>query len=412
MLKGTPRQGSPLQGTVHPDFARAAEVFARQIPRAGQGGAALCVYHRGEKVVDCWGGTRDGAGSPWQEDTLALSYSTSKGVASTLLHICADRGLLDYDAPVAEYWPEFAAGGKQAITVRQVLCHEAGLYDVRSLVDSARRMLDWEYMAEALADAVPRHEPGRAHGYHGFTYGWLVGELIRRVTGKPFSEVLEAELARPLGLDGCYVGMPADQMQRRARLLLPAAFQQNGDTLRNLERAVAPLARLLAVAFVPIDLVSLAAALLPRGIEELDFNSEHVVAAPIPAANGCFTARSLARLYALLANDGELDGVRLLRRETVWRVSEVQNRGIGRVIPVPMHWRLGYHRVPIFGARVPNGFGHCGFGGSGAWADPDRELAMAMTVNSGIGTPFGDLRMVRLGNAVVRCADRRTPADS
>lgn len=407
MLTGTTLRESPLRGTIHPDFARAAEAFADQLPRNGKGGGALCVYHRGEKVVDCWAGTRDEAGHPWQRDTLSLSYSTTKGVVSTLLHICADRGLVDYDAPVAEYWPEFAAGGKEAITVRQVLCHEAGLYDVRAMVDQAQRMLDWKYMAEAIAEAVPRHEPGRSHGYHGFTYGWLVGELIQRVTGKRFAEVLDAELVRPLGLDGCYVGLPPEQMRRRARLLMPGVFGHNGDAVRALERTVAPLARLLSVAPLPIDLASLAAALLPRGIEGLDFNGKELAAVPIPAANGYFTARSLARIYAMLANDGELDGVRLLRRETVWLASEVQNRGIGKVIPVPMHWRLGYHRVPTLGIRVPNAFGHFGFGGSGAWADPDRELAMAMTVNSGIGTPFGDLRMVRLGSTVVRCADRR-----
>ena len=115
MLTGTTLRETTLRGTIHPDFARAAEVFAGQIPRSGKGGAALCVYHRGEKVLDCWGGTRDEAGRPWQRDTLSLSYSTSKGVASTLLHICADRGLLDYDAPVAEYWPEFAKNGKEAL---------------------------------------------------------------------------------------------------------------------------------------------------------------------------------------------------------------------------------------------------------------------------------------------------------
>jgi CubicO group peptidase (beta-lactamase class C family) len=408
MLKGMTVQGRALKGSVHPDFARAAEVFAGQLPSSGSGGAALCIYHRGEKVVDVWGGTRDGSGRPWKQDTLALSYSTSKGITSTLLHICVDRGLLDYDDPVCEYWPQFAAGGKDEITVRQVLCHEAGLYDVRGMVDRAERMLDWQYMTEALADAVPRHEPGRAHGYHGFTYGWLVGELIQRVTGKPFGEVLASELVKPLGLDGCYVGLPTDQMKRRARLLLPAAFQQTGDAVRSLERTVRPLARLLSVAPLPIDLASLGAAFVPRGIEALDFNSREFAAVPIPSANGFFTARSLARIYALLANDGELDGLRLLRRETVWHASEVQNRGIGRVIPVPMHWRLGYHRVPTLGASLQNAFGHFGFGGSGAFCDPDRELAVAMTVNHGIGTPFGDWRMVRLGSAAIRCAADRS----
>ena len=163
------------------------------------GGAALCVYHRGECVVDTWGGVRNREGDPWERDTLALSYSTTKGVASTLLHILVDRGLVDYDAPVAEYWPEFAAAGKDSITVRQVMCHEAGLYDVRGMIDHARRMLDWAYMTEVLAAARPAHEPGATHGYHGLTYGWLVGEIVERVSGMSFSEFLARELAEPLG---------------------------------------------------------------------------------------------------------------------------------------------------------------------------------------------------------------------
>jgi CubicO group peptidase (beta-lactamase class C family) len=146
---------------------------------------------------------------------------------------------------------------------------------------------------------------------------------------------------------------------------------------------------------------------MPEGIEELDFDSEEFLAASIPAANGMFTARSLARMYAALASDGELDGVRLLGRDTLWRATEVQNRGIGRVIPVPMHWRLGYHRVATLGPAVPNGFGHYGFGGSGAFADPDRDLAVALTLNSGVGTPFGDLRIIRIGTAALRCAEER-----
>ena len=121
-----------LHGTTHPDFARVAHVLRRILPKRGPGGAAVCVYHRGEKVVDAWGGTRDVAGSPWLKDTLSISFSTTKGVASTLLHLYADRGLIDYDTPVSEYWPEFAAGGKERITVRQILCHEAGLYHDRA----------------------------------------------------------------------------------------------------------------------------------------------------------------------------------------------------------------------------------------------------------------------------------------
>ena len=399
-----------LEGYIHPDFSDVARVLRRQIPNARRGrmgGAAVCVYHRGEVVVDCWGGTRDAAGTPWQEDTIALSYSTTKGVASTLLHVLADRGLVDYDRPVADYWPEFAAAGKERISVRQVLSHEAGLYRVRDLVDDAGRMLDWKYMCDALAAGAPCHPPGATHGYHAWTYGWLVGEIAQRVTGRRFSELLEKELAAPLGLDGCYVGVPPDQMRRRAQ---PIGGRAGGSRLR-LGRFVPAAGRALERTFqfarIDYDLAEVRAALVPHGIERLDFGSEAWAAASVPSANGMFTARSLARLYAMLAGGGEIDGVRLLSRETIERATRVQNRGIGRVVPYPLHWRLGYHRVNTLGARVPKGFGHSGFGGSGAWADPERHLAVGMVLNSGTGSPLGDLRIVRIGTTAIRCADRR-----
>jgi CubicO group peptidase (beta-lactamase class C family) len=399
-----------LEGYIHPDFSDVARVLRRQLPgsrrRPRPGGAAICVYHRGEVVVDCWGGTRDQQGDPWREDTLALSYSTTKGVASTLLHILADRGLVDYEAPVADYWPEFAAAGKQRVSVRQVLCHEAGLYRVRDMIDHAGRLLDWKHMAQAIAQSAPCHEPGRAHGYHAWTYGWLVGEIIERVTGRRFSQLLESEIARPLCLDGLYVGLPADQMRRRAQLIRTRRSSQI-QTSEVVPAAGRALSRVLAMAGAPFDFADTHAALVPPGIEAVDFGSEEWAAATIPAANGIFTARSLARLYAMLAGGGEIDGVRLLSRDTVERAMRVQNRGIGRVVPYPMHWRLGYHRVNTLGARVPRGFGHSGFGGSGAWADPDRQLAVGMVLNSGMGTPFGDLRIVRISTTAIRCADRR-----
>jgi CubicO group peptidase (beta-lactamase class C family) len=399
-----------LEGYIHPDFSDVARVLRRQLPNAQRGragGAAVCVYHRGEVVVDCWGGTRDARGTPWQEDTIALSFSTTKGVASTLLHVLADRGLVDVDRPVAEYWPEFAAGGKQRISVRQVLCHEAGLYRIRGLVDDAARMLDWKHMCDALAASSPCHEPGAAHGYHAWTYGWLVGEIAQRVTGRRFSELLASELAEPLGLDGCYVGVPPAAMGRRAEPVGGrAAFSRLrlGGVVPAAGRA---LARGFALARIDYDLAEARAALVPAGIERLDFGSEAWAAATVPAANGMFTARSLARLYAMLAGGGTIDGVRLLSQETIERASRVQNRGIGRVVPYPLQWRLGYHRVNTLGVRVPRGFGHSGFGGSGAWADPERHLALGMVLNSGTGTPFGDLRIVRISTTAIRCADRR-----
>src|SRR5262249_27317740 len=150
-------------------------------------------------------------------DTIALSYSTTKGVASTLLHVLADRGLVDYDRPVADVWPEFAASGKERLTLRQVLCHEAGPYRIRELIDAASRTLDCKSECDARAGGGSGHGPGRGHGYRAWTYGWLGGEIAQRVTGRRFSELVASELAAPLGLDGCYVGVPPDQMHRRAR---------------------------------------------------------------------------------------------------------------------------------------------------------------------------------------------------
>jgi len=396
-----------LQGNVHPDFANVAKTFSRILPRSGPGGAAVCAYHRGQCVVDIWGGTRDEAGSPWQADTVSLSYSTTKGVASTLIHVLVDRGLLDYDDPVSKYWPEFAQQGKGEITIRQLMCHEAGLYHIRSMIDDAQRMLDWDHMADALAASPTAHPPGASHGYHGLTYGWLLGELAQRATGKRFAALLASEIAEPLGLDGLYVGLPEDQLHRRARLVGMSRRLQDDDAYEKLRRRAKRLNGLLRRVGAPIDLARMASALVPPGMNRFDMNDETTVRAAIPAANGMFTARSLARLYAALACGGELDGVRLLSRETVERATQIQNRTMDQVVPVPMQWRLGYHRAFTMGIRLPRAFGHFGFGGSGAWADPDRELSCALVLNSGVGTPFGDARVARIGGAVARAASRR-----
>jgi len=394
-----------LNGEVHPDFWGVARAFAKVLPKPGGGGAAVCVYHRGEKVVDLWAGTRNEAGDPWDHDTVSLSYSTTKGVASTLLHVLVDRGLLDYDAPVARYWAEFAEGGKAQVTVRQLLSHQAGLYDIRGMIDDAHAMLDWDAMTAALARAEPVHPPGAASGYHGLTYGWLVGELVQRVTGKRFSEVLREELAQPLGLQGLFCGLPKDRFDRRARLL-GQGIHVGGSQLVWAKRFAKTINHGFRLARIRVDLRNLALALMPPGMEAFDFNSDDVVAASIPAANGMFDARSLAKLYALLANGGELDGVRLLSERTIRTATTIQTRSRDRVVPIAMHWRLGYHRAPV-ARRLPNAFGHAGYGGSGAWADPDHQLAVALVLNSGVGTPFGDLRIVRVGTAAVACVQNR-----
>lgn len=405
-----------VKGYVDPAFSQIADELARMIPGDGRSGAAVSVYHKGRCVVDTWSGHRDGDGNPWEQDTLALSFSTTKGVASTLLHVLADQGLIEYNRPVSHYWPEFHQNGKSSVTVAHLLTHQAGLYDIRSLIDDASRMTDWEYMTTQLAAARPSHRPGVMHGYHGLTYGWLLGELIERVTGQSFSQVLKEQLADPLELDGLYVGLPQEAHGRRAMLRsFPRHSLPKPDVARKPSRG--PLQRLQSTVqgavikntlqWVGIDASDILRGLAPRGIHRLSFNDDAVVSACIPAANGMFTARSLARLYAMIANGGELEGVRLLSPQRVAKIGQVQSRRFDKVVPLPMHWRLGYHRVFTTGPRTPHAFGHFGFQGSGAWCDPSRQLSLGFTVNSTAGsTPFGDARIARLSARAIEAAER------
>jgi len=397
-----------LQGYVHPDFGRVAEVLSQQIPRNRPGGAALTVYHKGQCVVDIWGGTRNRDGDPWRSDTLAISFSTTKGVTSTLLHILVDQGYLSYDDTVCKHWPEFGQKYKQFITVRQLLCHEAGLYHIRDMIDDAEQMMDWNYMTTAIERAKPVHEPGITNGYHALTYGWLIGELIQRVTNKTFAEVLDELITAPLQLDGLHVGIPDQQMHRRAELV-QGFGRKDSAAMRSESRSQLLMLKAVTAGLkiARIDLNKTLSALAPKGAAYLDFNSPEFINACIPAANGMFTARSLAKLYALLANGGELEGVRLISRQTMNEITRIQNRTAGDVIPVPMHWRLGYHRVWALGKPTSHSFGHFGIGGSGAWADPVRNLAIGLTLNNGIGTPFGDTRILNITGAVIRAAERR-----
>ncbi len=395
-----------MDGYLHPDFSLIGEVLRGQLA-GGSGGASLCVYHRGKKVVDVWGGARDEWGTPWGEDTMSPSFSTSKGVASTTLHALADKGLLDYDDPVAKHWPEFAQAGKEGITVRHVMAHQSGLYHLRQMLDHAEQMLDWEYVTNAIARAEPVHPPGERSGYHGLSYGFIVGEIIQRVTGQPFSRMVQEQVAEPLGLDGLYIGAPEEALPRAARLIIPErGFLLEGPVV--VERAASALQWVLARFGVDTHVGGLL-ELSPRGLSSLDFSASETLRAAMPSHNGLFTARALAKMYAALAGGGEVEGVRLLSEETVRRLSETQSRPRHAFPwPVDMAWCLGYHR-PFTTRGGPEGaFGHYGFGGSGAFAFPRHDLAVGMIVNSGSGTPFADLRMARIATAAIRCATDRS----
>ena len=370
------------------------------------------MFHRGVKVVDIWGGLREPGGDAWEEHTPSLSFSTTKGVASTALHMCVDRRLLDYDDPVCRHWPEFAQNGKESITVRHVMSHEAGLYDVRGVTAGARDLLDWDTTVQALARAAPAHPPGRYNAYHGMTYGYLVGELVRRTSGTHLRDFVREQIAGPLEADHLHIGAPPEAVRVAARYFpLPARERVERDPSGRgaaRQRAIGRAMKLLRLVGVPADPRRAIRALAPKGIAQFDWSSDESMAACNPSASGLFTARALARMYATLSAGGTLGGIRLMSEQTVRRARRVQNRRPDGVLVVPMAWRLGYHSIVTRRGLHRGAFGHFGYRGSGAFADPRREMSVAYITNCGGGSPVGDGRIFEMAGVAARCADRRT----
>ncbi|MGK5093247.1 serine hydrolase domain-containing protein [Deltaproteobacteria bacterium TL4] len=387
-----------MKGFVHPKFWRVGRSFETQL-KLIKGGAAVCVYHKGEPVVDIWGGVKDKEGNPWEEDTLAMCYSTTKGVTSTLMHILVGKGLIDYEAPVSKYWPEFGQKGKEAITIRHLMCHEAGLYNIRNVIDDFDATQDWKYMAHRLTECEPSHRPGQANGYHALTYGWLLGEIIERVTRKQFSEIVYDEIVKPLELDGFYVGLPPEQMHRVADVTSDTCVRlvQLAEKYTKLQIPILPKN-------FPVSLRRLASALLTKNVDRLVSHDPDMLAVSMPAANGVFTARSLAKMYAALAGGGHLNGVHLISPEQLRQATRVQNRRVDRVVALPLFWRMGFHSIPSAKGMLPKAFGHFGLGGSAAWADPEHEISVAMTLADDIVNPIAYLHSMILGDAVLRSA--------
>ncbi len=401
-LEMRPELQAPVshRGFVEPAFKRVERQFSKLLQREPRGGGALCIYYEGRCVVDLQGGVRNAAAEPWTPETLVMSYSTGKGVLASLLHILVDQRALAYDDRVSDHWPRFAQNGKQSITVRQLLCHEAGLYRIADLVEDAEEMLDWDRMVSALEGSRPVHVPGADHGYHGLTYGWLVGELLQCATGWPLERLLRCYLSTPLGLDDFFFGLPELEDSRRADLVRGRIDPSSVETSR--------LAMRLGLAEPSSRRSShsgddLRAALWPRGMEEFDLNAPGLRRAVMPSFNGMFSARALARLYAALAQGGALDGTRLMSSSTLEEATRVQNEGPGRVLPQPMGWRLGYHGIPSSRDGDEGIFGHFGIGGSGALADPRRQLALAFVVNSGLSGSLVDSRMIRMMQSAFGC---------
>ncbi|QES04579.1 class A beta-lactamase-related serine hydrolase [Streptomyces venezuelae] len=364
-----PADTTAVHGTCAPRFTAVREAFEANFRGRDELGAAVSVQVHGETVVDLWGGWADAARTrPWERDTVVNVWSTTKGVTALCAHLLADRGLLDLDAPVAAYWPEFAAAGKDALPVRHLLSHRAGLCGLREPLSLAE-FYDWELTTARLAATEPWWEPGTRSGYHALTYGFLVGEVVRRVTGRRPGAFLREEITGSLGIDFS-IGLPEKEAGRAAELVHP--------------RTSAPGEQ--AAVFAQLEPAAQAALANPLvGVAEA--NSPEWRAAELPAANGHGTARAVAQLYGIYAGRGLSDGRRILSEAAVERAREGQGAGrdlvLGAGFAHATECGLGLWLSGPNASYGPNprAFGHDGFGGSCGLADPEAGVSLGYVMN-------------------------------
>jgi CubicO group peptidase (beta-lactamase class C family) len=352
---------------------KVARLLEAQIARGDQIGTQVAAYRSGKLVVDVWAGHLGPEDArPVQADSLFPSFSTTKGVAATALHIQADRGLIDYNGPVAKYWPAFAKNGKERITVAQAMSHQAGLHAMPRPM-RADFVCDWDAGLRWIEDGTPAYEPGTSTGYHAITFAWIAGGIVQHATGRHISKVIEEDIAAPLGVSGdMYVGIP-DGVESRLATLLQQGAAADGD-------------RATAGGFqIPPD-SDFFKAMPPDG--DFTWNDMRIRQACLPSANGHFTARALARMYGALANGGEIDGVRLVSAARVAEMQRLMTDAPDRVLMgMPMCKAIGFFMGGktngVRGAMGPreSAFGHPGAGGSIAFADPEVGLSVAVTIN-------------------------------
>jgi CubicO group peptidase (beta-lactamase class C family) len=363
--------GLVIHGSVDPRFERVRESFAENFRERGEVGAAVAVTVDGATAVDLWAGHADQARSrPWQRDTIVNVYSTTKGMAALCLLRLVDEGRVDLDAPVARYWPEFAQAGKDAMPVRHLLGHRSGLAAVKPLLPD-EALYEWSAMTDALAAHEPWWEPGEAHGYHAVTFGWLVGEVVRRVTGRSLGAYFRAEVAGPLGAD-FHIGLGDEEHDRVAEMSAPPPPEAGGVDLGR--AMLSDPEGLVARAF--LNPPSMA-----RGVNVPEWRR-----AEIPGANGHGDARSLARVYGALARGGSIDGVHVLSAQGIERCRTELSSGPDLVLQIRTRFGHGFMLpqpdVPggSFGPS-PGAFGHPGAGGSVGFADPDARIGFGYVMN-------------------------------
>jgi CubicO group peptidase (beta-lactamase class C family) len=378
---------STIQGTCDARFDLVREEFERNFRERGEVGASVCVTVEGRTVVDLWGGSADPQSHrPWEKDTKVVVWSSTKGATTLCAHILADRGELDFDAPVARYWPEFAANGKDSIPVRMLLNHQVGLAAVRETLTPGS-FADWEKMTTLLARETPWWEPGTRHGYHAFTFGWLVGEVVRRVSGRSIGTFFREEVASPHGID-FHIGLP-EALEAEVAPVIPPAPPGPGE----------PVSPVFVVAMTQPDSIPAHAIANTGGYfpDPAQFDSRAAHAAEIPAAGGITNGRGLAALYGLLAGGGTKGFVsdnQLARMAAVSSASSVD-----ATLLLPTRFTLGFTKA-VDNRRISphpddsvivseEAFGHPGAGGSLGIADPKARMSIGYAMNRmGAGAGF------------------------
>ena len=367
------------RGFCEPGFERVRAALSEILAAGSEVGAALAVYVEKRPVVDLWTGHTDAARTrPWERDTIVNLYSIGKAVTAICALRLVEAGLLDLDAPIARYWPEFAQAGKARIPVRYLLTHQAALPAIARPLPSGT-WSRWEAMTEALAAQAPWWEPGAGHGYHVNTQGFLIGEVVRRVTGKTLGTYLRDILAGPAGVD-FFIGFGPELDSRCADVLPPPASSEGEELRRQL--SVNP------ESLTGLPLMRVNAYRNPPEISGTGVvNTRPWRAAEVPSTNGHGNARAVARLYSALAGDGELDGVHVLSPETIGRAATEQVYGEDLVLQRPTRFGLGFQLTMAERPLGPNprAFGHFGAGGSLGFADPDAQVAFAYAMNQGRG---------------------------
>lgn len=383
-----------VHGFVQPGFERVREEFERNFAERGDVGAACAVTVAGETVVDLWGGSQDPEGAtPWAEDTIVNVWSVGKAVSAVLLLRLVERGVVELDQPVARYWPEFAQAGKAAITVRTLMAHQAGLPAVGRPLPPGYNLTDWDGMCEALAAQAPWWEPSTRFGYHVNTYGFLLGEILRRVDGRRIATYLQDELAGPLGVD-FHFGFGPELDHRVATWIAYVRGDDEANERPWLERDPATLDG--------VELARVMAYRNPPPHPDGAVNSRLWRAAEYPSTSGHSNARAFALIFGALASGGSIGGYEVLEQNVIDEAIAIASDGEDAVLGRPNRFGLGFQltnpRIRPLGPN-PRAFGHYGNGAVLAFADPDAQVGFGFVCNRA-GRSWRDPRNIALTNAV------------